>query len=160
MIWTEKTLLAAQVALTAHKNHVDHLGVPLACHLMEVASAQNSESCTVTALFHDYLEDVHPEWDKETFRTEFSQYEFSEKILDALWLLRHEPNEPYEVYIRRICESGNELAIQVKLADLASNGNWARLLLIPDEGMRARLLKKYENASTLLIKTRRENPQF
>lgn len=45
----------------------------------------------------------------------------SAEIVDALRLLTHDESEPYLDYVRRIAESGNRLAIAVKLNDLHHN---------------------------------------
>lgn len=43
------------------------------------------------------------------------------EIVDTLCLLTHYESEPYLDYVRRIAESGNRIAIAVKLNDLHHN---------------------------------------
>ena len=45
----------------------------------------------------------------------------SAEIVDALRLLTHDESEPYLDYVRRIADSGNKIAIAVKLNDLHHN---------------------------------------
>ena len=151
MIWTKKTIAAAQLAFEAHKEQRDKLGVPYIFHLMETAEAQKSENAVIVALLHDYAEDVKPDLSKEELTADLKKHGITgSAIVDALWLLRHEKNEPYQDYIRRIIDSRNKLARLVKLADLASNGSASRLALLPEE-TRERLKAKYAKASQMFL---------
>lgn len=151
MIWTKKTIAAARLAFEAHKEQEDKLGVPYIFHLMEVAEQQKTESGVIVALLHDYVEDIVPGFTKEQLASDLKAHGITgQTIVDALWLLRHDKNEPYTDYIQKIIKSGNKLARLVKLADLASNGNAGRLDMLPEE-TRIRLRTKYEKASQMFL---------
>lgn len=79
------------------------------------------EQLFICGLLHDLVEDCQTtgEW---TFQR-LKEMGCPKKVLTALELLTHKKGTPYMDYVRRICESGNQMAIKVKVADLECNLN-------------------------------------
>lgn len=67
-------------------------------------------------------------------------------MLEALGLLVHDKRIPYQEYIQRIADSGNVLAIFVKLKDIEDNTDPARMFLSEDEAQAKIRLEKYNLA--------------
>lgn len=150
MIWTEQTLKAMRLAGLYHSSQVDKLQVPYLYHLYAVADKQTSEEGVIVGFLHDLLEDVFDKRTKEEANTLIVDiFGFSEEVFQAIWLLRHDKNTPYQMYIEAI--AGNPLAKSVKLADLEHNLNPDRLQFI-EEKTKNRLLEKYTAAYNFLTK--------
>lgn len=99
-----------------------------------------SEEAKIVGLLHDVVEDSDV-----TF--EFLEAEgFSERVLNALRLLTHVKDVPYEEYVKAITR--DLLAVEVKLADLEDNTDIRRLQEL-DERAVARL-RRYLAAHRLL----------
>lgn len=111
---------ALRHAVKAHGTQTDWCGNLYVLHPMEVArrlddpirTEASTEDVVVVALLHDVLEDTDYELDREWFTPE--QWE-------ALYLVTHTPDLTYREYIERIANSGNRVAMMVKLADLSHN---------------------------------------
>lgn len=90
----------------------------------------DTEEEKVTAFLHDILENTDYPEDK-------LREEFGDRIVDAIPMVTHREHldeEGYLDYIRKLKESGNELAIAVKIADLTNNSDYTRLgASSPDE---------------------------
>ena len=103
----------------------------------------------IVAFLHDLLEDTDYPEDK-------LRKEFGDRIADAVSLLTHREKldeEGYIDYIRKLKDSGNSLAIAVKIADLTNNSDYTRLGVncpedLADEDYRR--YKKYQNALSIL----------
>lgn len=106
---------AMKLAYEAHDGQVDLDGNPVIFHPVTVALLGKTKEETIVGLLHDVVEDTD-----YTF-ADLEDMGFSENVIDALKLLTHEKGVPYEDYIRRIGESGNALAINVKRNDLTHN---------------------------------------
>lgn len=92
-------------------------------HLCSVAALVDTEEEKITAFLHDILEDTDYPEDK-------LREQFDDKIVDAILMVTHKGHldeEGYLDYIRKLKESGNELAIAVKIADLTNNSDYTRL---------------------------------
>jgi (p)ppGpp synthase/HD superfamily hydrolase len=114
--------------------------VPLADHAIRVARnlVTDDPDYITTALLHDIVEDTHV--DLEYLRS----IGYSERVLDALFLLTHVKKEmDYPAYIQRLCDSGNRMALEVKLADQQDNLDPKRWLTLSRHVQRA-LEKKYK----------------
>ena len=106
--------VAHRIASRHHEGQRDRFGDPVIDHVERVAAAVPADA-RATALLHDLFE-LWP-----TVGPRLRADGLSPTELKALELLRHDPGEPYEVYVRRIADaSGPEgrLARIVKLADL------------------------------------------
>ena len=142
MIYTEMTKKAMRIAFDAHKDQVDKTGLPYIFHPFHLAEQMKDEVSVCVALLHDVAEDT-----AITFQDMAAQG-ISGEVIDALRLLTHDASVPYMDYVRGIKESGNAVAVAVKLADLQHNSDVSRLDKI-DERMSA-LFQKYKKAMDLL----------
>ena len=70
----------------------------------------------IVAFLHDVLEDTH--YTVEDIKREVTNNDY---IIQALELLNHDKSVPYLDYIRKIRDSKNCLAINVKKYDIADN---------------------------------------
>ena len=68
----------------------------------------------------------------------------SPKVVEALKLLTHNKNVPYEEYVQQIAESGNDIAINVKYNDLCHN------LMRGRAGGYWRIVAKHEKALAVI----------
>lgn len=92
-------------------------------HLCSVAGLVNTEEEKTVAFLHDILEDT--DYPEEKLREQFG-----DKIVDAILQITHKGEVSEAEYIRYILdlkESGNALAIAVKIADLTNNSDYRRL---------------------------------
>jgi hypothetical protein len=106
--------LAHRIASQRHKGQRNRFGDPVIDHLARVAAAVPPDA-QATALLHDLLE-LCPSAGRQLRDKGLTRIE-----LDALELLTHAPDEPYEVYVRRIANApgpAGRLARIVKIADL------------------------------------------
>lgn len=124
MIYTDMTKKAIKIMYQCHKDQVDKAGIPYVLHPLHVAEKMMDENRTIVALLHDVVEDANITLDK------LSKEGFSIEILDALNLLTHDPNVDYYDYIQKI--GNNEIATDVKIADLEHNSDLTRLNKITD----------------------------
>jgi len=94
---------------------VDKSGEPYLRHLTTVAAQfpQQSDQYRV-ALLHDVLEDTSTTY-------EDLQYMFGYFIAAPVLIISREDGETYMEFIDRICNSGNRVAIEVKIADNKDN---------------------------------------
>lgn len=134
---------AIAIAKQAHHGQVDKAGQPYIDHPMRVmAACQDDPMAAMAAILHDVAEDC-PDWPLERLKAEG----FPDPVIEALTLLCHDKDVPYEDYILAI--KGNATAKRVKLADLADNMNLDRL---PDPGPADHeRVAKYAAAKQLLI---------
>lgn len=96
----------------------DKGGISLVEHMARVASNVIDQCVETqhTAWLHDIIEDTKLEI------SDLRELGYSEAVLTAVDLLTHRKKElTYAEYIDRICESGNRIAIYVKLADQEDN---------------------------------------
>ena len=136
---------AYQYALKAHGEQVRISGEPYITHPLAVAHIlchlELDAASLAAALLHDVVEDT------STSLEEIKNLGASDEIIKAIDLLTHKKESNYYDYIRNV--SKNNLAIAVKLADLADNTDPIRMGKLPYD-LRERLLKKYEKALSLL----------
>ena len=107
--------IALEIALRAHKGQRDLDGNPVILHPLTVALKGHNESEIVAGLLHDVVEDT--DW---TFDN-LLQAGISAKVVDALRMLTHSKDVPYLDYVRRIADSHDPIAINVKCNDLEHN---------------------------------------
>lgn len=107
---------AIMVAGEAHKDD-DWSGLPYLVHLAltaeEIRTLLPSEVAIATAWLHDVLED-HPVY-RERIEREFPQ------LVSSLLVVCRRDEEEYDAFIDRIIESGDSVAIAVKVADMRVN---------------------------------------
>lgn len=132
---------ALQIAVSAHAGQKDKNGASYIFHPIRVMMRCARPIAKIVALLHDVVDDTSVSF--EQLQTEGLPGE----VLEALRVLTHDPEVPYEQYIELI--AANPLAIEVKLADLEDNSDIRRLDAI-DEKTVARL-RKYHQAYRRLI---------
>jgi len=133
---------AIRIASQAHELQTDFGGNAYILHPIRLMMKVGPDEEVMTmAVLHDTVEDSK-EWTIERLREEG----FSERVLAALTLLTHRPEDSYEEYIKKIAT--NRDAIIVKMADLTDNSDITRLKGIKDKDI-ARM-QKYHKAYTYL----------
>ena len=90
-------------------------GNPQLLHMTAVSAAGSNDDERLVGMLHDLVEDK--DW---TF-DDLLEDGFPEHIVDTLRLLTHDKETPYMDYVRNICESGNKVALAVKINDLNHN---------------------------------------
>ncbi len=123
--------LALQIATKAHKGQVRKDGItPYIKHPIRVADKFNDDFKKTIAILHDVLEDTDQDLSM-----------FPQEVLSVLDVLTKKDN--YFTYIDNI--SKNEIAKQVKIADLKDNLSDTCFQLSPSH------IKRYNKALTILI---------
>jgi (p)ppGpp synthase/HD superfamily hydrolase len=143
---------AAEVARKHHLGQRDKGGRPyFDAHVADVYRRLEAEPTAMraVALLHDVLEDT------ECTVAELEQ-QFPASVVAAVLAITHRPDEPRHDYYERV--RANPVALTVKLADIASNTDPARMALL-DEATRSRLSEKYRTALALLGGSGREGVQ-
>lgn len=131
MIYTDMTKKAMRLMYDAHKDQIDKGGVPYVFHPMAVASNMTNEVSTVVALLHDVVEDT------DVTLSDLSA--FGDEVCLALSLLTRNSDDDYYDYIEKL--STNEIAREVKIADLKHNSDLSRLDTITEKDLKRQ--KKY-----------------
>ena len=139
MIYTELTVKAMVLAYHAHHGQVDKGGVPYIFHPIHLAEAMDDEISTCVALLHDTVEDTD-------VTLERLAQEFPREVVEAVALLTHAEDVEYFDYVRNIKQ--NPVAVKVKLADLAHNGDPSR---ISNQGNAEKRRAKYAAAMKILV---------
>lgn len=85
-------------------------------HPVRVSYIARTDDEKIVALLHDVLEDTH--YTVEDIKREVTNNDY---IIQALELLNHDKSVSYFDYIRKIRDSENCLAINVKKYDIADN---------------------------------------
>lgn len=104
-------------------------------HSTEVAARVEGKA-KVVALLHDIVEDTPA-------TIEDIEFMFGIRIAEAVDLLTRKKEDTYFDYIHKIATSGDKLAIEVKLADLADH-------LEKVDTLKPSLKKRYEKATLML----------
>lgn len=142
MIYTFMTKRALRIAFDAHKDQLDRSGLPYVFHPFHLAEQMSDEVSVAAALLHDVVEDTSISFE------DLAGQGISGDVIEILKLLTHEESMPYVDYVRRIKESGNSRAIQVKLADLRHNSDRSRLDVVDEAAFKR--LEKYQAAMRML----------
>jgi hypothetical protein len=139
---------AIALATDHHASMTDKAGKPYIEHPLRVMDAFDTDVERMVAVLHDVLEDP-PLIGEPVTREELLERGCPMEVVQAVEVLTKRFGEGYPDYIERIRDSGNELAIRVKLADIADNADEDRLALLekPEAG---RLRAKYSQARQLL----------
>ena len=142
MIYTGPTKKALHIALDAHKDQVDKIGLPYVFHPFHLAEQMPDEISVCVALLHDVIEDTDI-----TFGDLIEQG-IPQPAIETLKLLTHDDFVPYMDYVRKIKDSQNSIAIAVKLADLRHNSDLSRLDEIDEKALLR--VEKYRGAIEIL----------
>lgn len=140
--------LATAVAFEAHEGQVDKAGVDYINHPMGVMELVEGHDAKLLAIIHDVVEDS-----PITFE-ELLDMGCPPHVIDALRLVTHDPDfdgthEAYFKKIHKIADSGNQLAIDMKFADLTHNTDRRRINGEPTERDVVRW-GKYEKSKAIL----------
>ena len=126
---TNEELLSRAIALTADMfvGVYDKSGQPYILHCLHVMNhvPQDDHELMMVAVMHDLLEYT----DVEVL--DLVDMGFSTRVIDALKLLNHDPNQPYDKYIEDI--SRNMDATLVKIEDLRHNSDITRMKGLRDK---------------------------
>ena len=106
---------ALRLAVEAHDGQKDLDGKPVILHPLAVGIAGRNREEVIAGLLHDVVEDT-----SFTFE-DLLERGVDEPIVEALRMLTHTKDMPYEDYVQRIAQSGNDIAIHVKYNDLCHN---------------------------------------
>ena len=151
----ERLMAALELCRKLHAGQVDKCSQPYWIHPFTVAmrgftgySTDQSVCYAIVGLLHDIPEDTGMAVESLT-----QLMELTDKEIDALKLLTRQEGVSYNEYINSIIESGNEIAINVKIYDLLHNMNLDRFtesdVKITDQDIKRG--KKYEKAFNKLI---------
>lgn len=136
---------ALGIAKEAHKGQKDKAGEDYIYHPITVALLCNSAKEKVVALLHDTLEDC-----EDVVSYEMIEKELGSDIAEAVKLLTNDDTKgTYLDYVKAIKDSGNELAIAVKRADLTMNMDLSRIDS-PTEKDYQRIENKYKPAMKII----------
>lgn len=139
---------AIAIALKAHQGQYDKGGHPYILHPLAVMNRVHTVEEKMVAVLHDVVED------SDITLEELRQQGFGKPIVDAVELLTKSDGDSYEQFIAKL--SGNELARQVKIADIHENKNLSRIPDPTDEDRRR--LEKYERALRQLGNSQATSP--
>ncbi|MEJ2538587.1 MAG: HD domain-containing protein [Gemmatimonadota bacterium] len=131
---------AISIAAEAHAGQTDKSGAPYILHPLRVMMRVEGDDARIAAVLHDLVEDTH--WTFDDLRTEG----FDEAVVAALDALTRREGELYMDFCRRAAT--NELARQVKLADIDDNLDPARVAALPEQNRS--LPDRYRKARAIL----------
>ena len=131
---------AISIAALAHKGQRDKAGAPYLLHPLRMMMRMSSEAAMMAAVLHDVVEDTG--WTLEQLRGEG----FSDEVLEAVDCLTHREGESYQEFVERV--RTNQIARQVKVADLEDNMNILRITRLGAKDLER--LEKYHKAWCLL----------
>ena len=105
---------AINIAVEAHKEQVDKVGMPYLGHVMRVMLSGRTDAEKIVGVLHDVVEDT--DWTFDALLKEG----FSTEIVEALrCVTKISDDEPYDDFIERV--KSNPLAVAVKINDLTDN---------------------------------------
>jgi len=133
-------LQAIKIAGMVHSGQEDRGGQPYILHAMRVAAAQKDRNAQIVGMLHDVVED-------SDLTLGGLGDMFPDEIIEALDCLTKKSGEDYQEYLQRV--ASNEIAIQVKLADLDDNMNLDRLPQITARDIER--YQKYREAKKYLL---------
>ena len=135
---------ALNIAIQAHSGQVDKAGIDYIFHPITVALLCNDPKEKAVALLHDTLEDC------KDVSYEFLVEKVGKDVADAVKLLTNDGNKgTYLEYVKSIKNSGNQLAINVKKADLTMNMDLSRIKNLTNEDLN-RIETKYKPALKII----------
>ncbi|PCJ95927.1 MAG: phosphohydrolase [Hyphomicrobiales bacterium] len=135
--WLNRAMACAAIY---HAGQTDKAGQDYIFHLKRVADRLSGDDQAV-AWLHDIIEDT-------CYRMASLQQAFPVHIANAVDAMTKRGGESYATYLNRV--KTNDMALRVKLADIADNSDPERLAKL-DEKTRQRLKKKYETALEILL---------
>lgn len=139
---------AYELAVDAHAGQVDkagenYIGHPLAVTRSMSSVAPNRGLLVTVALLHDVVVDTPITIDE-------LRDEFGDDVADTVSLLTRPRGVTYAEYIQRVADSGDDVAIRVKIADLTQDMNVSRLPKVTEED-KNRVRQRYLPAYAKLV---------
>jgi len=128
-----------EIVTRVFSDKTDKGGFPYVIHLLKVYSGVDDYIEKVCALLHDIIEDTDVTYD------DLRKVGYSEEIIDILTILTKIKGEDYRDYIKRIIDSDNYHAMNIKLSDLRHNMDSGRIKN-PTPNDYERITKRYEPA--------------
>lgn len=126
----ERLSIALDLCMTLHSGQTDKCGQPYWIHPFTVGmfsfngfGSIDTISYAIVGLLHDVPEDTGMSVEALATLVKLTDAE-----IEALKLLTRDKKIPYEQYIDNIIESGNEIAMVVKMNDLLHNSNLNRFV--------------------------------
>lgn len=137
---------AIQIAAEVHAGQTDKAGAPYILHPLRLMFKVKSEPAKMVAVLHDVIEDCEP---KESWTFERLAAEgFSIEVIEALkCVTKVHDEEGYDEFIDRAMN--NDIAREVKLADLEDNMNLLRLNVLNEKSLE-RLAKYHRSWKRLM----------
>lgn len=132
---------AVALAFAVHEGQVDKAGRPYVDHVLRVMLRVQGDEARMAAVLHDVLED------SEVTVVDLYEHGCPMPVVHAVVALTRQPGEPLAGYLERV--ASDPLAVQVKWADLADNGDPERLALLSDAEA-DRLRTKYVQSTRIL----------
>ena len=133
---------AIEIATEAHRGQVDKAGNDYIQHPLRVMAAGKTTNEKIVGVLHDVVEDT--DWTFEELAAEG----FSSEVIEALrCVTKLSEEEPYDEFIERV--KANQLAVAVKLNDLADNMDIRRLGELTEKDFER--LQKYHRAYKQLL---------
>ena len=102
-------------------------GVPYMEHLVSVADRFSDDKAKVVALLHDIMKET------ELTAMELNYIGFPSDIVKTVSLMTRENGESYDEFINRMINSKNNMAVQIKKADLEQNMDLSNYESVTDE---------------------------
>ena len=134
--------MAINIAVKYHANQKDKAGIPYIVHPLWVMSNVEDIKCKIAAALHDIVEDT------EVTIHDLVMYGFDPDIVEAIKVLTKPKQQKYMNYIEQV--NKNEIARNVKIADLKHNMDLSRLNNITDKDLKR--VEKYKKAYDLLMR--------
>lgn len=131
---------ALGIAYRAHYGQRDKAGKPYILHPVNVALKTKTKDAFIAALLHDVMED------SDYTADDLLKAGIPDHIVDALRLLTHDKSVDYMVYVNGLKD--NEIAREVKMADLKHNSDLSRLPSVTEKDLNR--VKKYKAALAFL----------
>lgn len=110
---------AVKLAEDGHAGQMDKGGLPYIGHPIRVMEKCTTLESKIVAVMHDLLEDT------SVTKEDLEAAGFPDEIIEAVVCITKKKGEEYMSYIERVAQ--NDLAAQVKLADLADNMRMERI---------------------------------
>lgn len=128
---------AISIALKAHENQKDKVGMPYILHPLHVMMQMETETEKIVAVLHDAMEES--DYNFEHLKNEGFDY----ITIQAIECLTRKNDEDYFKYIDRVAKDA--IATKVKIKDLEHNMDLKRFANITEDDI-LRIVKKYKPA--------------
>lgn len=139
---------AKEFAYRAHAGQVDKAGRPYIEHVARVAAAVSDDPVAeAVAWLHDVFED-NPDF---VAQNECEFFSFGDPVMASVIAVTRTGHTLEADDFYYLCIRMDEIALRVKLADIADNSNEDRLAML-DEKTANRLRRKYAKAIAALTK--------